>query len=262
VHDPLVVAFEIPRPWPQRTTFPASANGKRWAVRLHHDHHDDCPADCAKQPFPWWRLRSYSKFWRLAGLDFYWAPLVTVWHREPRGHDSGEVCPHYRRWQDPESGQWRTKTLRRWRWHVHHWKVQVPPLQEARRRLLTRCAWCGGRSRRRDAVNVSHSWDGPRGRWWHGEPGLYHHDCSTVENAHRMCLCETPALTGNGGYGTCGRCGRFRAWRAEPGEADRLLAALPPRSRIPADLRPRLEALWAERRKAAEIAEAAAEPDG
>ena len=57
------------------------------------------------------------------------------------------------------------------------WRLQCPPLQEARRRLLTRCAGCGGKSTRARPVNVSLSWDPPTGRPWHGERGLYHGGC-------------------------------------------------------------------------------------
>ena len=248
MHDPLVVAHEIIRPWPQRSGLPASdIPGERWRVRLHHVHRDDCAAEgCTGNPFPWWRLRSYSRFWRLAGRDWYWPSLITVWHREPGGRDSGDVCPHYRRWQDAD-GKWQHKTIRRWRWHVWHWKIQVPPLQGLRRRLLTRCAWCGGRDRKGDRVNISHSWDGPRGRWWHGEPGLFHVDCSSVERAHALCFCPDPVLR-HGDYGRCELCGGSRAWHQEPDEADRLLAALPHGGRITPDMRPAVEAAWAQRR--------------
>jgi hypothetical protein len=108
-------------------------------------------------------------------------------------------------------GEWRTKVLHGWRFHVHHWKIQVHSLQALRRRLLTRCAWCGGRSRKGDLVNVSHSWDGPRGRWWQGEPGLYHQDCSAISGAHSTCICEHPVLE-HEGYGRCARCNAYRAW--------------------------------------------------
>jgi hypothetical protein len=162
MHDPLVVAFEIKRPWPTK-----------------RDSHG----------------------WR------YWPALVTVWHREPNGHDSGEVCKHYR--HDKVTGK--TTILHAWRWHAHHWKIQIHALQELRRRLLTRCAWCGGRSTKRDAVDHSLSWDGPRGRWWRGEPGLFHGDCASIHVAHGSCTCDDP-LTDRDGWGTCSLCGKGRSW--------------------------------------------------
>jgi hypothetical protein len=172
MHDPLVVAFEIRRPWPKRMAHPGG------------------------QPYR------------------YWPAIVTVWHREPRGRDSGEVCKHYRRWQGID-GEWHVKYLHAWKWHVHHWHLQVRPLQQLRRALLTRCAWCGGRSRKGDVVNYSHSWNGPRGHWWQGEPGLYHGDCSDIATAHRTCTCADPLLD-HTGYGRCALCGRFRSYGAEP----------------------------------------------
>lgn len=215
MHDPLVVAFEIRRPWPTRRD---------------------------------------SRGWR------YWPPLVTVWHREPGGADALTICRHDSHWR------WHAVHIR---WQaldvathdvggtVHHrirypvldggWRIQVPPLQALRRRLLTRCAWCGGPTRKGDPVNVAHSWDGPRGHWWAGEPGLHHRDCSSVARAHSLCLCTDPLLP-PGGYGTCALCGRSRAWRQQPDDADRLLAALPAGSRISSELRPQIEAAWAARR--------------
>lgn len=231
MHDPLVVAFEIHRSWPQRSRMHDAKPGQpRWQIRLRHTCGEWCGTNRAKHeardPFPWWRLRSYSPFWTLAGKGFYWPALIVVWHVEPDGKDSGEVCPHYRRWQDAD-GKWQSKILHGWRWHVHHWRIQVPPLRHLRRRLLTRCTWCGGRSRKGDAVNVSHQWDGERGPWWRGERGLFHLDCSSIERAHVACLCDSPVLE-QITYGRCARCMGFRRYGATPAELQRqrLLASV------------------------------------
>lgn len=223
MHDPLVVAFEIRRPWPRREKHPLTRHTGRWEIQ--------------------------GAFWTLAGLHLYWPSLITVWHVEPRGHDSGTVCPHFRRYRD-EDAEWQTKVLHGWRWHVHHWRIQVHPLQELRRRLLTRCAWCGGRSTKANPVNVSHQWNGPRGKWWQGAPGLYHHGCSSIEYAHRLCLCDDPGLS-SGDYGQCAFCGKFRGWRKVPDAADRLLAAVAPGTPMTSELRAQVEPLWAARRAAA-----------
>lgn len=152
MHDPDVLAFSIPRPWPRRS----GMRRRRW----------------------------------------YWPSLVDVWHHEPGGADALTVC------RDP-----------RWRWHARHWRLRFPPLVMLRRRLLTRCAYCGGRSRRRDHVNVSAgSWDGPRGRWWRGERGLFHSDCLAADAAWRACVCRSPRLSIDRSYGFCTECGGFRAW--------------------------------------------------
>ena len=239
MHDPDVVAFEIPRPWPRRSRHhDAKPGGPRWSMRYSHT----CGAHCAGRPahkagtaaFPWWRPSSYSKFWCVAGRGLYWPSLITVWHREPGGRDSGEVCKHWTRWQDAD-GKWHAKRRDRWRWHVHHWRVQVHPLQGLRRWALTRCEWCGGRSRRGDVVNVSRSWDCERSPWWRGERGLFHQDCSIVKLAHRTCTCSSPILD-QGSYGCCARCARFRGFGAT---AEWLVNAARVRDAIPVNARNR-----------------------
>ena len=207
MHDPLVVAFGIRRPWPK-----SSMGGplRRWA----------------------WE----PPFVTIAGRRWYFPAIVTVWHREPGGADALSVCRYHSAW----------------RWHVWHWHIQFDSGQRLRRWLLTRCAWCGGKSRRGDMVNCALGWDGPRGHWWRGEPGLYHNDCSTVALAHRLCLCGVP-VPEHGEHGRCLVCDKFRAWRQEPDEAARLLASLPPKARITPDLRARLEPMWAARRAKKEV---------
>ena len=119
MHDPLIQAFTIRRPWPMRRHNPARS---------------------------WW-----------------WPPLITIWHREPGGHNAGTIC-----------------TLRdnRWRAHVHHWHLQVHPTQQLKRWLWSRCAWCGGRFRW-GAAPASLDRDGPGPRWFRGEPRVLHGECDT-----------------------------------------------------------------------------------
>jgi hypothetical protein len=250
VHDPDVVAFSIWRPWPSRTSFSATGSrgdGVRWRIRLHHT----CIPMCVEDPphregaFPWWKPGSYSSFWRLAGRDFHWPPMVTVWHREPGGRDALSVCQW--RWQDT-TGRWHLS--RSWKWHVWHWHLQFPPLQAARRRLLTRCAWCGGRSVKGDVVNFGNSWHPREAHWWQGEPDLFHQDCIGVHRAHGLCLCRVPGLLSHEGYGQCGQCGRFRPYSYQPTEADRLLAGLGVGGRPVGKLKARLEELYAQHRAA------------
>jgi hypothetical protein len=73
---------------------------------------------------PWWKRSQYFKRGR------WHPPLVTIWHVDPHGD---------RRW--PCGG--RTDTRRRWRFHVHHWKLQIHPWQDLKRYLFERCAACG-----------------------------------------------------------------------------------------------------------------------
>lgn len=240
MHDPMVVAFNIPRPWPKRDRMHDAKPGKpeRWKIRHHHVCSNyGCEAEHAGQKFfPWYRPGSYSMFWVLAGRGWYWTPLITVWHREPGGHDSGEICKHHKKVKGGYGQPTRIKVTNAWKWHVHHWHIQVPALQELRRTLLTRCEWCGGPSRKGDRVNVSHQWNNPPSRWWQGSRGLFHGDCSSFEHASKLCLCSDPAPIGTGmSYGRCGKCGKF----CQPGKSmnlllrQRLLASVPRGQRSP-----------------------------
>lgn len=230
MHDPLVVAFEIRRPWPQRSPLPAAGRpSTRWRIRLHHDCGTWCVDDPAHRggAFPWWRSSSYSAFWRLNGRDYYFPSMVTVWHREPGGRDALSGCG--KRVQR-SNGTWGFS--RGWRWHIHHWKIQVPPFQHLRRHLLTRCSWCGGRSVKGDQVNHSHQWNGSRGHWWRGEPGLFHSDCSSIQRAHSTCVCVRPAPE-SGSYGHCALCGLFRPYGITDANLARVrdLQSIPPAGR-------------------------------
>lgn len=199
MHDPMVVAFNIRRPYPRR---PRKGRLGRWR----------------------WR----PPFVNVAGRELYFPALITVWHVEPHGEDALR-------------GECRGT---RWQWHIHHWHIQWCFLQGWRRRLLTRCAWCGGPSRKRDPVNISHQWDSPKQPLWRGERGLFHHDCSSVHSAHQKCMCTEPVLEFNG-WGRCARCGKYRGHGDGPTIPDLYLASLPVGARIPAHKRDWLSAEWA-----------------
>lgn len=62
------------------------------------------------------------------------------------------------------------------RWHVHHWQIQVHPLQKFCRWMWSRCAGCGRRFRWGYAP-VSNSWHGKGPRWFRGEQGVFHREC-------------------------------------------------------------------------------------
>lgn len=226
MHDPLVVAFHIPNPL-------------RIRRRAEYDYDPTVRNVLKQHRWHWFGTHAFV----VAGKAFGFGELITVWHREPGGHDAGEVCKH---WKGKPGSR---KISHVWRFHVHHWSLQFHPWQRFRRWALTRCAWCGGRSRKGDVVNVSHQWDGDHGPWWKGETGLFHHDCSTVARAKRTCLCDLPVLN-HDGYGKCEMCGGYRAWRQEPGDDIRMLHTLNDGQRIPVSMRPHLEAIWNERLRA------------
>jgi len=181
----MVVAFQIRRPWPERSDFRNAPEGTRWSIRLHHEHFDDeqhpgiccgCgqPTDSKSQWFPWWKPSSYSSFWLLAGRDFYWPPMITIWHNEPGGHDALSTCSIRR--LNQKTGKW--YITRSWKWHFWHYHIQISSFQHLRRYLLTRCEVCGGKSRKGHVVNFSNSWSNPKTHFWQGERGLRHGDCN------------------------------------------------------------------------------------
>lgn len=165
MHDPMTVAHTIRRPWPRRPR--KVTTGPRWRIRFHHR--------------PWWNPSDYYVFWRIAGREIHWPPLITIWHNEPDGRDSGEVCKHVIKHQDAD-GKWHMTILKGWKWHVHHWRVQFHPFQTWRRKYLTRCEECG----RKGSPNISHQWDSEQGPWWRGERGLYHDECSSLTHYRRV----------------------------------------------------------------------------
>lgn len=193
MHDPMVVVAEIRSPWP-RSSMPIGQ--ERWRFR--------------------------GCFWTVAGRGLYFPSLVTVWHHEPGGRDSGEVCGY-------PSG---LGLLR----HLPHLSVQLHPLQQFRRWALTRCAWCGGSSRFRKGWGINLRAPGGLADddraelpWWHGEQGLLHWQCSRVADAHRHCVCATPQLRSSSshGYGWswCSLCGLSR-WYDEDSSAQYVYARI------------------------------------
>jgi hypothetical protein len=62
------------------------------------------------------------------------------------------------------------------RWHVHHWRIQVPIVGTLKRWLFSRCASCGKRFPWNYAP-ISTSWHGTGPRWFRREPHVYHQEC-------------------------------------------------------------------------------------
>ena len=217
MHDPKHVVYEVRAPLLSRKKWRDSKHGEpRWTLGVRRRTN---PENLGERVYPWWRLAGYEP--RIAGRAYEWMKWLTIWHDEPGGADSGTVCSY--------------KVAKR---HPHHWTYQFHHWQRIKRTLFTRCSWCGGPSRKGDWVNISHQWDGPRPKhFWQSPKGLFHDDCSSIERAHKTCLCEKPSLD-HGDYGKCSECGKFRAWRskdadpAHPGdEPTRILASIPPGQR-------------------------------
>lgn len=156
MHDPMVVAHEIPSPIPHRAEW-RERKGRRWGFDVSRRTNPD---NLGQRTYPWWRPVGYTL--RLAGRAYGLGRLATIWHVEPGGRDAFEVCKH----------------RSRWKWHVHHWHIQIHALQGLRARLFDRCALCGRKGR----PNISHQWDGKRLGWWkfRSREGVYHRECSEL----------------------------------------------------------------------------------
>jgi hypothetical protein len=63
------------------------------------------------------------------------------------------------------------------RWHVHHWRFQLHPLQHFLRWAFTRCKVCGGRFKWGE-TGVG-TWSNPGPRWFRSED-LTHMDCESA----------------------------------------------------------------------------------
>lgn len=160
MHSPEALAFSIVRPWPQINKSPMRKTAPKWQLPIVR--RDDGSF-------------FISRFAYANGYELYWPSMFDIWHMEPGGHDSGSVCKS--KWYKDKQGRDRCKQV--WKWHVHHWKITPVFIYNIRRRLLTRCAECGGPDRKGNRVNHSNSgWGGgPKVPLWCGEVHLYHADC-------------------------------------------------------------------------------------
>jgi len=127
MYDPMTVAHEIKRPWPQKVK---SLDPKGWR---------------------------------------YFPAILVIWHVDPETDGSDDSCDWFNR---------KGRRLRiHPRWHVLHWRIQVPLLLDLKRWLWSRCRACGERFRWGYAP-VTNSWNSPGPRWFRGETDVYHADCS------------------------------------------------------------------------------------
>lgn len=130
MHDPLVVAHKVVLPIPVRRWRYLGEKRSCFLRRRRRTNEENL----GEPVYPWWRPAGYET--RLFSYEIGLYRLATVWHREPRSADSGDVCPHHKRVGDEYV------PARAWRWHVHHWRIQVHPYQALRRWLFDRCATC------------------------------------------------------------------------------------------------------------------------
>ena len=123
---------------------------EREANRLIHNPMDNCRSLFAYQ----------SGYHGNDDRDDYW--------REEHAYDlfrvmAGAIIRNHRPW------------YRHPRWHIHHWEIQVHPVQHFKRWTFSRCTKCGGRFRWGESPVGPWSGDGPR--WFKPEPGVHHMHC-------------------------------------------------------------------------------------
>jgi len=149
MHDPMVVAHEIPSPIPSRVSW-RERSARRWGFDVRRRTN---PENLGERVYPWWRPVGYTL--RLAGRAYGLGRLATIWHVEPDDRDAFTVCKR-------DSG---------WKWHVRHWHIQVHLLGGFRRRLFLRCAECGRPFRRKGAAFG-----------YMGGDATYHDECMTLRH--------------------------------------------------------------------------------
>lgn len=165
MHSPEVLAWSVYRPWPTIRKQSHRANAPKWQLPIRKRKG---------------RLSFYmSHFGYFNGYELYWPSIIDVWHMEPGGRDALTVCRD--RYKN-KKGEW--KFTNGWKWHFWHYKVSWSFIYGWRRRLLTRCAECGGPDRKGNRVNVSNGgWDGrPKVPIWCGEVHLFHSECLSKLN--------------------------------------------------------------------------------
>lgn len=160
MRSPEVLAFSIVRPWPQISKQPMRRNSPKW--RLPIVRRDDGSF-------------YISRFAYANGYELFFPSMFDIWHIEPGGMDSGTVCKHR---VNDTAGKF-VRWSKAWKWHVWHWQISPVFIYDIRRRLLTRCAECGGADRKGNRVNHSDGGFGgrPKVPIWCGEVHLFHADC-------------------------------------------------------------------------------------
>jgi len=152
MHDPWSVAFEIRRPWPQRSSL--FKHGLYWP-----------------SIFTIWHLDP-----RVLGDDSSCSNAYRFRHdpRHPNCYDTDALV---RRACVLMTTEWWNSEIP-WQWHVWHWHITWHFCSTLRRWLFTRCCKCG-KHFSWGYTPCTDQWEAPKHRWWKSEVGLYHHSCSS-----------------------------------------------------------------------------------
>lgn len=205
MHDPMIVLFTVRSPIPRLSkglgvtrwkdgVIGGEVEHRRWACQRHRFTNPE-PEYFNKPIYRWWRPKGYDVaiFGRRVTLRY----LCTIWHVEPNGRDSGEVCKGPR-------GQGTARVL----WMLRHWRhlhLQVHAVQ-AVRAWFQRCEGCKQRMHRN--VRIGTSWDGP---------GVMHNWCSSLRHVRGQ-LADCHAYID-------GRADQTQKWRVEYEREGRIVRA-------------------------------------
>jgi hypothetical protein len=86
--------------------------------------------------------------------------------------------------------RWMLRDRRPWyrhpRWHIHHWKIQIRPLQKLRRWVFDRCGQCGKRFDWNEAP-ITYS--------WYGKGPCFHEGCTQTYEATSKIIRESQVVS-------------------------------------------------------------------
>lgn len=168
MHDPNTVAFEIPRPWPEKS----KVLGWHWPALItiwHRDPEKDGDEDSC----------NFSGFHKTGETG--WCGVVLDDYKT-LSEDQQRVVNFI--W-------WAFKsklTERRWwqhpKFHFWHWRIQIHALQQLKRFLFSRCTKCGKRFTWNDAGgHVIGTWDGRGPQWFTNGEKIWHFGCHAPASA-------------------------------------------------------------------------------
>lgn len=237
MHDPMTVAFTIPRPWPVKSGLieshwywpdwvtiwhvdpetDGSDDSCGWFMRVRHGDNLVRAQIAREFAFNW--DASYGGWFNKDGsprlsvtsivLNMFHVAAWVVFKHNRRAADSFM----HRRLYDilffaennvdslhssvtmsfgPEERQdridsftgtiysWILRQRRPWwrhpRWHLHHWKIQIHPVDAFKRWAFGRCSTCH-RGFSWGYAPISDTWDSEGPRWFKSEVGIRHNDC-------------------------------------------------------------------------------------
>lgn len=189
MYDPNTVAFElkIPLPWRRRRAGPFKGEMEWWWFLTIW--HVDPEADGSDDSCGWFHPPLTAKEAKLA-KDLVENPHDNLQHwfpdfdKESAISRIARIFEILRRFDRP---WWKHP-----RWHFWHWRIQVHPIQDFKRWMWGRCAYCS-RSFPWGYAPVSTQWGGGGPRWFKSEEKIYHHECYDARREYGNHLDRTEA---------------------------------------------------------------------